>query len=97
MTAAEAILAERPLITNSVVPAVELLRPAAMAARPNDPDSHADAVMELATDPALYERLRSRCRDLQSPFYDRSLGLRAVLHRALAASGEVTLQVPSSS
>lgn len=83
MTAAEAILAERPLVTNPIVPALELLAPAALGARSNDPDSHADAVERLATDPALYEQLRQACADLQPPFYDRSRGLRAVLHRVL--------------
>jgi glycosyltransferase involved in cell wall biosynthesis len=84
MSAAEAILAGRPLISNPIVPALELLRPASMAARSNDPDSHADAVLELATNPELYEQLCSQCAALQAPFYDRSQGLRAVLHRALA-------------
>ena len=83
MTAAEAILAGRPVITNPIVPAAELLAPAVMLARSNDPDSHADAVLKLATKPELYERLRRETENLRAPFYDRTQGLRAGLHRAL--------------
>ena len=55
MTAAEAILAGRPLITNPVVPALEVLRPACVAAKTNDVDSHHQAVLKLATDAELYD------------------------------------------
>ena len=81
MTAAEAILAGRPLITNPVVPALELLRPACVAARTDDVDSHHEAVLKLATDAELYARLCRACPDLRAPFYDRHYGLTAVLKR----------------
>ena len=84
MTAVEAILAGRPLITNPVVPALELLRPACVAARTDDVDSHHEAVLKLATDAELYARLCRACPDLRAPFYDRHYGLTAVLKRALA-------------
>ena len=83
MTAAEAILAGRPLITNPVVPALELLAPAALSAITNDVVSHADAVLKLATDEELYQRLCAACENLQTPFYDRTQGLRQALHNAL--------------
>lgn len=83
MTAAEAILAGRPLITNPVVPALEVLRPAAIAGRTDDPDSHADAVEKLARDRVLYERLRHACPAVAGPFYDRRNGLRNMLRVAL--------------
>jgi glycosyltransferase involved in cell wall biosynthesis len=83
MTAAEAILAGRPIVSNPIVPALELLAPAAMAARSNDADSHADAVLAIAGDRALYARLQASTRDLGAQFYDREQGLAAVLMRAL--------------
>ena len=86
MTAAEAILAGRPIITNPVVPALEILRSAAMEAKTNDSASHRRCVECLATDAALYERLREACSGLSSQFYDRQLGLAAVLRRALATA-----------
>ena len=87
MTAAEAVLAGRPLITNPVVPALELLRPAAMCAITNDAISHARAVLELVQSPALYVAKQRACATVGAEFYDRSWGLRATLHRAVAGDG----------
>lgn len=81
MTAVEAILAGRPIVTNPVVPAHEVLAPAALLGRTNDPASHAEAVIAMASDRALYERLRDACPPLRAPFYDREQGLAAVLGR----------------
>jgi glycosyltransferase involved in cell wall biosynthesis len=85
MTAAEAILAGRPLVTNPVVPALELLRAACVAGQTDDAPSHAAAIRALADDPALYERLRAACPAAGAPFLDRSQGLTAALERALPA------------
>jgi glycosyltransferase involved in cell wall biosynthesis len=85
MTAVEAILAGRPLITNPVVPALEVLRPACVAARTNDVDSHVEAVLKLVGDREYYEGLRRACPDLCEPFYDREQGLTAVLKRVIAS------------
>ena len=87
MTAAEAVLAGRPVVTNPVVPAHELLAPACILARTNDPQSHADAIVALATDRDRYERMRAACPDLIAPFLDREQGLTAVLQRMLAQIG----------
>ena len=84
MTAAEAILAGRPLVTNPIVPALELLAPAAMEARSNDAESHAEAVFALASDRQLYRQLQAACASLSGQFYDRSQGIAAVLKRVLA-------------
>ena len=86
MTAAEAILAGRPIISNPIVPALELLAAAAMTARSNDADSHADAVLALARDRALYARLQANTRGLSEQFYDRDRGLAAMLMRAIATA-----------
>jgi hypothetical protein len=83
MTAAEAILAGRPLITNPVVPALELLRPACVEARTDDVDSYVEGVLKLIGDREYYESLRRACPELGEQFYDRNLGLTAVLKRAI--------------
>ena len=70
-------------MSNPIVPALEVLAPAAMAARSNDPESHASAILALASDPMLYDRLQAACATLGQPFYDRERGLAAVLRRAL--------------
>jgi glycosyltransferase involved in cell wall biosynthesis len=83
MTAAEAILAGRPLITNSVVPALEVLRPACVEARTDDVDSYVEGVLKLISDAAYYEALRRACPELAKPFYDKQQGLTAVLTRVV--------------
>jgi glycosyltransferase involved in cell wall biosynthesis len=83
MTAAEAILAGRPVVTNPVVPALEVLRGACVPAKTNDAESHAMAVLQLATDADLYRRACVACSDYQNQFYDRANGLAAVLRQAL--------------
>ena len=87
MTAVEAILAGRPVVTNPVVPAHEVLAPAVVLGRTNDPASHAKAVIRIAGDRALYGRLRDACADLRAPFYDRRQGLTAVLREIVDAHG----------
>lgn len=87
MTAAEAILAGRPLVTNPVVPALELLRPACVEAKTDDAGSHMQAVLRLATDGDLYRRLCAACAGLQAQFYDdRRFGLASVLDRVIAGT-----------
>ena len=83
MTAAEAILAGRPVITNPAVPALEILRPASVEAKTNDVDSYVDAILKLIDSPGYYQSLCEACPPLQGQFYDRDQGLTAVLGRVL--------------
>lgn len=87
MTAAEAVLAGRPVVSNPVVPALEILAPACVAGRTNDVPSHVEAVLELALDEATYLRCQRACAGLGEQFYDRSNGLTAILHRAVDQLG----------
>ena len=81
MTAAESIMAGRPIVSNPIVPALEILAPAAVAARSNDWQSHAEAVVEVASNPQLYRKLQAECAPLAEQFYDRERGLTAALLR----------------
>jgi glycosyltransferase involved in cell wall biosynthesis len=83
LTAAEAILAGRPLITNPVVPALEVLRPACVAARTDDVDSYVEGVLKLLGDREYYESLRRACPELGEQFFDSEQGLTAVLKRVI--------------
>jgi glycosyltransferase involved in cell wall biosynthesis len=85
MTAAESILAGRPVITNPVVPALEVLRSSCVEAKTNDVESHLRAVLKLATEADLYRRARDASVGYQRQFYDRNNGLAAVLKQALAS------------
>lgn len=80
MTAAEAILSGRPVITNAVVPALEVLRPACVEARPNEVESYVEQVLKLINSPEWYRSLCEACPTLQKQFYDGVLGKRAVLN-----------------
>lgn len=82
MTAIESVLAGRPVITSSVVPAQELIRPACIEATTDDCASYADAVVHLATDEVLYRKLRNSTRDLTHEFTDVRHGLTKALNKA---------------
>lgn len=88
MTAVEAILAGRPLISNPVVPALEVLRPAAIAARTNEPLSYAEEILKLIDDPDRYRSMVAACLEVSRPFLDPANGLTQVLKAVL--NGEST-------
>jgi glycosyltransferase involved in cell wall biosynthesis len=83
MTAAESIMAGRPIVSNPIVPALELLAPAAVPARSNDWQCHAEAVLSIASNRDLYRQLQAACAPLAEQFFDRDRGLTAVLVRML--------------
>jgi glycogen(starch) synthase len=79
MAAVEAVLAGRPVITSSVVPALELLKPACVEARTNDVDSYVKCILGVMVDRNRYRVSCEACPPLRAQFFDRGLGLRAVL------------------
>jgi glycosyltransferase involved in cell wall biosynthesis len=83
MTAAEAILAGRPIITNPTVPALEILQPAALVGKTDDPDSYVKVIEGILGDPGIYQQLVNQCDPLKSQFYDRNKGLTEVLSTVL--------------
>lgn len=86
MTAVEAALAGRPVITNPVVPALELLSPAALHCRTNDTQSYIDAILKLIDDPQWHQRLVDACPAASAPFLDRRFGLTHVLTSVLGGA-----------
>ena len=84
MSAVEAILSGRPLITNCAVPALELLRPACVEHEPDDATSIADAALLLARNEAEWSSRVRASAALQEPFYDRRNGLTAALAKVCA-------------
>lgn len=83
MTAVEAVLSGRPVVSNTVVPAVELIEKACLVAEPDSPTSHADAVIALARDRNLYEEKRRACEGLAGEFLKREFGLAEALEAAV--------------
>lgn len=85
MTAVEAVLAGRPIVSNSFVPATELLGPACLTAEPDNPISHADAVLAFATKRDVYEEKATACEGLAKEFLSREFGLAEILRQASRA------------
>lgn len=83
MVAAEAILLNRPIITSSIVPALETLKTAAIEAEPENIDSYVGAIRQLMTDKALFEQKQHACISLCEQFLDEKEGLTKTLENTL--------------
>jgi glycosyltransferase involved in cell wall biosynthesis len=86
MTAVEGVIAGRPVVMSSVVPAWEVLGDAAIRAETDDVESFAGIFRKLALDREYYERCRRATLIVQSPFFQPSEGLGAVVGRAINAA-----------
>lgn len=82
MTAIEPILLGRPVITNAVVPALDVLRKACIEARTDDIKSYANCIIDLAERADEYRKLVDACVALRGQFFDRSRSLQAALNSA---------------
>lgn len=83
MVAAEAILVGRPVLSSSVVPATEILKPAVVFARTGDVHDYADQIVKLADDHNRYRKLLTECERLRPIFFDRQNGFYEALSRAV--------------
>ena len=70
MVCAEAILANRPLITSAVCPALEDMRDATVEVQPHNIDQYCQAIFKLCDDPRYYSYKQGACAALQEPFYN---------------------------
>ena len=85
MTAAECVLAGRPVVVSDVVPAWEVLGGAALKAEAGNVAAFADVLKRLAFEPGCYEACRQATAAVQGQFYDRGQGLGSVLGGAVLA------------
>jgi glycogen synthase len=83
-TVVESVLSGRPVITNPVVPALEMLRSACVEASTDSVESYIDAIQNLIDDPGLYHALCEACPELQRQFYDRGKGFCAILEKVIS-------------
>jgi glycosyltransferase involved in cell wall biosynthesis len=81
----EALLAGRPVITSSAVPATEYVSPAILQVPPDDVDAYVRAILELADDVETHRRLQRASEAVCRTFLDESTSFRAALQHALAA------------
>lgn len=87
MTVSEGVLAGRPGVVSTVVPAWEVLGGAAIVAQAENVDSFVEAFRRLLLDPEHYEVCRRTTAEVQGQFYDVEQGLGAVLGRAIEGLG----------
>jgi glycogen(starch) synthase len=85
MTAAEGVLAGRPVVVSTVVPAWEVLGGAAVVAQAEDVESFVDAFSRLLLEPDYFEQCQRATADARSQFYYAPAGLGAVLGHAISA------------
>ena len=87
MTCAEAILADRPLVTSRVCPALDYLRPATIEVPPDDVKAYKQAIVSLADDPVLYASKRAACAGLKEQFFDPANSWTTALRKAWSLAG----------
>jgi glycosyltransferase involved in cell wall biosynthesis len=79
----EGVLAGRPVITSSICPALDYVRPAIVEVPPDNPSAYRHAILRLADDHPFYDQLARAGQDVQDPFYDPQCGWEAALRKAL--------------
>jgi hypothetical protein len=84
-TAVESVLSGRPVITNRVVPALEVLRPACLEAEPDDIESYMELILNLSEDRDKYRQLCWACSDLQLQFFEGKFRMRQILQNVITA------------
>jgi len=84
----EGVLANRPVITSSVCPALAYVREAVVEVPPDDVNAYGDAILKLYSDRAFYQQKQQSCQQLQEPFYSNShswgQALMAILEKSQA-------------
>jgi len=68
----EGVLANRPIITSSVCPALAYVQEAVVEVPPDDVEAYGDAILKLHDNYDLYEEKQQSCKKLQEPFYSDS-------------------------
>jgi glycosyltransferase involved in cell wall biosynthesis len=80
----EAVLAHRPVVTSKVCHAIDVFPDAVLEVPVGDIGAYCRALQMLKDETNLYQRLSAATEKYTAPFFDRSQGYRACLHRAIA-------------
>ena len=84
----ESILANRPVVTSAVCPALSYVKDAVMEVPPNDIQAYGNALLELYQNPSLYQAKRKACLQVKEQFYDVERSWGAALKSILLAIQE---------
>ncbi|MDX2231301.1 MAG: glycosyltransferase family 4 protein [Leptolyngbyaceae cyanobacterium bins.349] len=90
----EGVLANRPVITSSICPAIAYVEAAVVEVPPNDVAAYGDAILELQTNRAFYVEKQTSCKLLQEQFYNPATGWGEALKGVLCALPEASLPSP---
>lgn len=85
MVVAEAVLLGRPVLSNPVVPACEVLAAATVLARTDDVGDYVEKILALMSDAERYQRLCSACENLRGRFFDPGHGIVGALKKAITS------------
>lgn len=83
LTAIEAILLGRPIITSSLSNALDVLGDAIAEAEPENINSYVAAIQSLANDTNTYQDKQAACHALRTQFLDGQEGLTAMMEKTL--------------
>ena len=96
LVCAEAVISRRPIVTSALSNALPVLGPAIVEAPPEDLDGYVEAILSLATDPAVYAARVAACGHLAEQFFNRERSYPAALQRLLAAIGDAPPVTPAA-
>ena len=83
MSAAESVLAGRPIVLTAVVPAWEVLGDAVIKVETDNLESMMEAIRSLALNPEQYDKCQRATASVRAQFYNREEGLGNSLGRAI--------------
>jgi len=79
----EGVLANRPVITSSVCPAISYVQEAVLEVPPDDVAAYANAILKLCDDYDFYKAKQQSCKKLQEQFYSASSSWKETLKSVL--------------
>lgn len=89
----EGILANRPVVTSSICPALSYVRAAVVEVAPDDIQAYGDAILKLQTDHVFYAEKQRSCRRLQEQFYSLEKSWTASVKTALHQFGPIPQEI----
>jgi glycosyltransferase involved in cell wall biosynthesis len=81
----EGVLANRPVITSSICPALSYVKEAVLEVPPDDAHAYGDAILNLLHDDKLYQEKQQNCKKVQEQFYSDAHSWRESLISILKA------------
>jgi glycosyltransferase involved in cell wall biosynthesis len=85
MVLVEGLLAQRPVISSEVCPALEYVAGAARVVPPNDVDAYAQTILELADNEDAYRAIQAQAQLVSKRFLDERTSFASALRYTLSS------------